>query len=215
MELGIEINNKSRCTRGAHGAVDFWGNVWEWTSTVRSSSGEMNTLAVKGGSWSSARTDCRTEYRKEGRDASSGYSDVGFRVFQVLNGEEPTQKVELATLSAPLVSANAVSSDTIELVWQPVNGATEYQLFMYSEKTGLICMLDRTDGTTATMKNLEPDTTYSYIVQPLSYTSIGDNVSPEYRVSATTLPEEKPAQFIPVSFRKLQVQVGHLLVEIL
>ena len=209
------VEQYAEVTRGAHGAVDFWGNVWEWTSTVRSSSGEMNTLAVKGGSWSSARTDCRTEYRKEGRDASSGYSDVGFRVFQVLNGEEPTQKVELATLSAPLVSANAVSSDTIELVWQPVNGATEYQLFMYSEKTGLICMLDRTDGTTATMKNLEPDTTYSYIVQPLSYTSIGDNVSPEYRVSATTLPEEKPAQFIPVSFRKLQVEVGHLLVEIL
>ena len=20
-------------TRGAHGAIDFWGNVWEWTST--------------------------------------------------------------------------------------------------------------------------------------------------------------------------------------
>ena len=67
-------------TRGAHGAVDFWGNVWEWTSTVRSESGGSTILGVKGGSWESERTDCRTEYREEGRDASMGYEDVGFRV---------------------------------------------------------------------------------------------------------------------------------------
>ena len=33
-------------TRGAHGAVDFWGNVWEWTSTVRSESDGTTVLAV-------------------------------------------------------------------------------------------------------------------------------------------------------------------------
>ena len=68
-------------TRGAHGAIDFWGNVWEWTSTVRSNAGGITTLGVKGGSWRSDRTDCRTEHRKEGRDATIGYEDVGFRVF--------------------------------------------------------------------------------------------------------------------------------------
>ena len=52
------VEEYAKVTRGAHGAVDFWGNVWEWTTTVRSDS----TLGVKGGAWDSARTDCRTEH---------------------------------------------------------------------------------------------------------------------------------------------------------
>ena len=48
-------------TRGAHGAIDFWGNVWEWTSTVRANTNGTTTLGVKGGSWFSDRTECRTE----------------------------------------------------------------------------------------------------------------------------------------------------------
>jgi len=63
-------------TLAACGAVDMWGNVWEWTSTARGA-GQM---AVKGGSWNSARTDCRTEYRGESRNAAKGYETVGFRV---------------------------------------------------------------------------------------------------------------------------------------
>lgn len=97
-------------TRGAHGAVDFWGNVWEWTSTVRSESGGSTILGVKGGSWESERTDCRTEYREEGRDASMGYEDVGFRVIQVRNGEEPEQAVALTMLEAPTVWVTSVST---------------------------------------------------------------------------------------------------------
>ncbi len=73
------VEEYADATRGAHGAVDFWGNVWEWTSTVRSEADGGAVLGVKGGSWESERTDCRTEHREEGRDASEGYDDVGFR----------------------------------------------------------------------------------------------------------------------------------------
>ena len=172
-------------TRGAHGAVDFWGNVWEWTSTVRSEADGGVVLGVKGGSWESERTDCRTEYREEGRNAAEGYEDVGFRVIQVKNGEEPEKAVALTTLNAPTVTAASNSEDSITLSWEPVSGATEYQIFEYSEETGLLTMLNRTADTTVTMENLEPGSTHSYIVQPISYVEIADNVSPEYRVTAT------------------------------
>lgn len=63
-------------TLSASGAIDMWGNVWEWTSTSRTA----QTKAVKGGSWDSARTDCRTEERTQSRLLNNGYSNVGFRV---------------------------------------------------------------------------------------------------------------------------------------
>ena len=169
-------------TRGAHGAVDFWGNVWEWTSTVRSDANGITTLGVKGGAWNTPRTDCRTEYRKEGRDAAQGYEDVGFRVIQVKNGVEPEQKVELATLAAPVVTAISNQKGTITLSWNPVEGATEYQLFSCDEK-GLVTMLNRVNGTTATLSGLTSGKTYRYIVQPISYVAIADNVSPESSVA--------------------------------
>lgn len=63
-------------TLSSCGAIDMWGNCWEWTSTVRT----PGTRAVKGGSWRTARTDCRTECRDTGRAEVSGYDNVGFRV---------------------------------------------------------------------------------------------------------------------------------------
>lgn len=168
-------------TRGAHGAVDFWGNVWEWTSTVH----EDSKLGVKGGAWNSKRTDCRTEYRKESRDSANGYEDVGFRVIQVKNGEEPEQKVELATLTSPVVSATSTAPDSITLSWQAVDKATEYQLFEYFEETGLVKMLDTTKETSVVFDGLETGSTHRYIVQPISYVEIADNVSPENSISAT------------------------------
>ena len=62
-------------TLAACGAVDMWGNVWEWTATE-----VKGQRAVKGGAWDSRRTDCRTEARGTGRDPERGYANVGFRV---------------------------------------------------------------------------------------------------------------------------------------
>ena len=173
-------------TPGRAWSGDFWGNVWEWTSTVRSESGGSTILGVKGGSWESERTDCRTEYREEGRDASMGYEDVGFRVIQVRNGEEPEQAVALTMLEAPTVWVTSVSEDSIALSWEPVSGALEYQIFEYFEETGLLTMLGRDGGYDRDpWKICNRGSTHSYIVQPISCVEIADNVSPEYRVTAT------------------------------
>ncbi len=71
-------------TLAACGAIDMWGNCWEWTSTrIAASKGmgpEKAVMVVKGGSWCSPRMSCRTEERGEGRPSSAGFSDVGFRV---------------------------------------------------------------------------------------------------------------------------------------
>lgn len=170
-------------TRGAHGAIDFWGNVWEWTSTARDENGE--SYGVKGGSWKSDRTDCRTEYRKEARNGAQGYEDVGFRVIKVLDGAEPEQTVLLATLSNPTVYATSSSNDSINLSWTAVNGANEYQIFEYFKDTDLVKMLDRTKDTSIIISGLENGSTHSYIVQPISYVEIADNVFAENSVSAT------------------------------
>ena len=65
-------------TLSACGAVDMWGNVWEWTTT----STEKSFSLVKGGSFKSSRMHCRTEHRTEKRNQYTGAEDVGFRVIR-------------------------------------------------------------------------------------------------------------------------------------
>ena len=74
-------------TEGASGGIDFWGNAWEWTSTVREitegpCAGQTGN-AIKGGSWDSPRMSCRTEYRCEGRNPNNAYPNVGFRIVKI------------------------------------------------------------------------------------------------------------------------------------
>ncbi len=91
----------SDTTRGAHGAIDFWGNVWEWTSSSKDSD---NLLEVKGGAYNTTRNECRTEYRNESRNENESYEDVGFRVIQVKNGIEPELKIDSTTLDLETIS---------------------------------------------------------------------------------------------------------------
>ena len=174
----VSVYKYENVTRGAHGGIDFWGNVWEWTSTERENADVEKILAVKGGSWKSPRTDCRTEHRKEGRAADKGYEDVGFRVIRVTGGKEPAQKVDLYTLAAPTVRAGSEGGKMV-LSWNAVPGAVEYQIYSYSDKTGLLEMISRTKSTEASLPAVED---IKYIVQALSYTEISDNVRPEYAV---------------------------------
>ncbi|MGN0835516.1 MAG: formylglycine-generating enzyme family protein [Candidatus Spyradosoma sp.] len=62
-------------TLGACGAIDFWGNCWEWTSEKTN-----GRRAVKGGAYDSPRTLCRTENKDEARASGTGYANVTFRV---------------------------------------------------------------------------------------------------------------------------------------
>lgn len=68
-------------TLSASGAINMWGNAWEWTTTNR----DDGTKAIKGGAWDAKRTDCRTEDRTHGRLPNKGYDNVGFRLIRVSN----------------------------------------------------------------------------------------------------------------------------------
>ena len=85
-QKGIVSVNTYEKTITASGAIDMWGNVWEWTSTdIIATQGKekgQKVKAIKGGSWYSHRTSCRTEYRGEGRNPDFGYETVGFRVIR-------------------------------------------------------------------------------------------------------------------------------------
>ena len=54
----------------------MWGNVWEMTSTFK----DADDIIVKGGSFKSAKTECRTENRDEIRNIHKSYDDLGFRL---------------------------------------------------------------------------------------------------------------------------------------
>ena len=71
-------------TKAACGALDMWGNCWEWTSTeITATNGAergQKVNAIKGGSWYANRRSCRTDFQGEGRRPDGHYNTVGFRV---------------------------------------------------------------------------------------------------------------------------------------
>lgn len=76
VETGLTPVNAYSQTTGACGGIDFWGNCWEWTTTLDTSGNHI----IKGGSWDSDRDDCRSEKTDVVRDGSRSYPNVGFRV---------------------------------------------------------------------------------------------------------------------------------------
>lgn len=79
VESGLTAVDAYIQTTGACGGIDFWGNCWEWSSSI-----DANGLyIVKGGSWNSERDDCRSEKSDVVRTGTQGYADVGFRVVRV------------------------------------------------------------------------------------------------------------------------------------
>ena len=80
VESGLTAVDAYSQTTGACGGIDFWGNCWEWTSSV-----DANGLyIIKGGSWDSDRDDCRSEKSDVVRDGAQGYANVGFRVVRTV-----------------------------------------------------------------------------------------------------------------------------------
>ncbi len=174
-------------TRGAHGAIDFWGNVWEMTSTITSSN-EDTLIRVKGGAYNTTRNECRTEYHDESRSVSSYFKDLGFRVIQVKDGIEPSQKADLYTLDIPN-NYYYIKDNSTYLYWDNIEEAYEYQVFAYDEDTGFFEMLEKTSETSIVIPNTSSN--IKYVVQALSYVAISDNVSKEYLATYKEIEEEK------------------------
>lgn len=76
VESGLTPVDAYDQTTGACGGIDFWGNCWEWTSSMDAS----GAYIIKGGSWDSERDDCRSEKSDIVRNGTQGYANVGFRV---------------------------------------------------------------------------------------------------------------------------------------
>lgn len=79
VETGLTAVDAYSQTTGACGGIDFWGNCWEWTSSMDAN----GQYIIKGGSWDSERDDCRSEKSDVVRMGTQGYSNVGFRVVRV------------------------------------------------------------------------------------------------------------------------------------
>ena len=99
-------------------------------------------------------------------------------------------------MAAPQVKAFEKDSGKIELFWDKVENAVEYQIFAYSRETGLFRMLDRTGENSFLITSSSEES--GFVVQALSYTAFSDNVSPENAVypvgeEISPVPEVSPS----------------------
>ena len=72
---GITSVDKYANTVSQSGAIDMWGNIWEWTSTDK----KNDLKYVKGGSWLSKKPDCKTN-KNSFKNLNGKFKDVGFRI---------------------------------------------------------------------------------------------------------------------------------------
>lgn len=79
IESGLTSVDAYGESKGNCGGVDFWGNCWEWTSTLN----DGGLYMIKGGAWDTSRDECRSEYSDAFRNGDTGYANVGFRVVRV------------------------------------------------------------------------------------------------------------------------------------
>jgi len=98
-------------TKTACGALDMWGNCWEWTSTevVAENGAErgQKVNAIKGGSWYANRRSCLTDFQGEGRRPDGHYNTVGFRVVQTPKLAAPPAATPAAEPADPAPAAPA------------------------------------------------------------------------------------------------------------
>lgn len=78
VEPGLTAVDAYKQTTCACGGIDFWGNCWEWTSSID----PEGLYIIKGGSWDSDRDDCRSEKSDVVRNGLQGYANVGFRILR-------------------------------------------------------------------------------------------------------------------------------------
>ncbi len=78
------IYSYSDC-RSKAGAIGMWGNVWEWTSSIRKTYEDYNMMAVKGGAFNSSLESSKTTNRTESKASNSYYNNVGFRMIKVVS----------------------------------------------------------------------------------------------------------------------------------
>ncbi len=77
-------------TLAACGAIDMWGNCWEWTST----SPADGMMEVKGGAWDARRMECRTEHRGVYRKSTEKFNNVTFRIVRETTDEKIEPRVD-------------------------------------------------------------------------------------------------------------------------
>ena len=93
------------------------------------------------------------------------------RAYNAVNGEKwPSSKYSAAAAGVPLAKAaitdtSSVSASQIELTWKKAAGATGYQVFRSSSKTGTFSAIRKINALSMIVTGMEPGNTYYFKVR--------------------------------------------------